>query len=144
MNILVVDDCDMMCVAIGEYLAEKLPDADLNYAYDGDEALRRIAELAPSLVILNIVMQGKTGFDVLAQVRANGNDVPVLLTSGYAEEEVYRRGTLEDERVRFLCKPFKWDTFMATTKELLSIGASRGWIIRGAPVASITWRLASM
>ena len=124
MKILVVDDCPTTCDMIGECLKQKLPDADVNYAYDGDEALRRIAQNAPSVVILNIRMPGKSGLDVLEQIRADGNNVPVLLTSGYAGEEVYRRGTLTDKRVRFLWKPFKLDELLATTKELLRIDAS--------------------
>jgi len=124
MKILVVDDCTTTCDMIGECLKQRLGDADVSYAHDGDEALRRIPELAPSLVVLNIMMEGKTGFDVLAQLRADGNNVPILLTSGCAGEEVYRRGTLEDKRIRFVEKPFRWDTFAATARELLGIGAS--------------------
>ena len=124
MNILVVDDCPTMCDIIGECLVRELPDAVVSLAYDGDEALRRIAELAPSFVVLNIIMEGKTGFDVLAQLRAEGNDVPILLTSGYAGEEVCRRRTLDDERVRFIGKPFKLDEFANKIRELLRIARS--------------------
>jgi DNA-binding response OmpR family regulator len=119
MNILVVDDCPTMCEIIRDSLVTDVPGAVVSLAYDGDEALRRIAELAPSLVVLNIVMPGKTGFDVLARVRADGNDVPILLTSGSAGEEVFRRNTLADERVRFLNKPFRLAEFTDMVRELL-------------------------
>jgi DNA-binding response OmpR family regulator len=124
MRILVVDDCLQTCDIIGGCVKQKLPNAVVNYAYDGDEALRRIAQDSPSLVVLNIVMEGKTGFDVLARIRADGNTVPVLLTSGYAGEEVRRRGTLSDGRVRFLGKPFKLDDLTNKIGELLRIAQS--------------------
>jgi len=124
MNILIVDDCDMLCEAIGEYLAEKLPDADLDYAYDGDEALRRISELAPSLVVLNIVMPGKTGFDILEQLRADGNNVPVILTYACAGDETLTANWLADERVRAICKPFRIAELTNMARELLSAARS--------------------
>lgn len=142
MTILVVDDCPEACTVIGEFLAEGMPEAAVEYAYSGDEALHRIAELKPSLVVLNIVMPGKTGFDVLEQLRADGNNVPVVLTSGTASAKVLARGTLNDERVRFLDKPFSWTTLVATVKALLHIcaaarppaarprGTGRGWTER--------------
>ncbi|MBN1919083.1 MAG: response regulator [Verrucomicrobia bacterium] len=124
MRILVVDDCPDTCNIIGECLKQKLPAAEVSYAYDGDEALRRIAQTPPSLVILNIRMPGKSGFDVLEQIRAGGNNVPVLLTSATAGAEVLARGTLDDGHVQFIEKPFRWDTFVERARELLRIGAS--------------------
>ena len=124
LKVLVVDDEPAMLRIVGETLLSAMPNVDVTYASDGEEALRRIGQDCPSVVVLNVVMPAKTGFEVLARVRADGNDVPVLLTSGSAAEEVARRGTLDDQRVRFLAKPFKLDELVKEVDQLLLLDGS--------------------
>lgn len=124
LKVLVVDDEPAMLEVVGETLLSAMPNVDVTYASDGEEALRRIGQDCPSVVVLNIAMAGKTGFEVLARIRADGNDVPVLLTSGSAAVEVARRGTLDDQRVRFLAKPFKLDELVKEVDQLLLLDES--------------------
>ena len=51
---------------------------DARTASKGQEALNIIREFAPDLLILDIMMPGLDGMEVLKRVRATGNDVPVL------------------------------------------------------------------
>ena len=50
-------------------------------AYDGDEALLRVAESNPDLIILDVMMPGKDGFETLAQLRSEPatKDIPVVI-----------------------------------------------------------------
>jgi PAS domain S-box-containing protein len=76
-------------------------------AADGPEALelfrRRHAELAA--VVLDLTMPGLGGEEVLRQMRAESGRVPVLLSSGYSEQEAFERFGAGGP-AGFLCKPY--------------------------------------
>jgi len=119
-KVLVVDDCEGTCTIIAEFVTRDIPEAIVSTATDGEETLRRVTEDQPSLLILNIIMGGKTGLEVLDEMRADGCDIPVILTSGYVtREELVSRGTLDDERVRFFAKPFTGDELVEAVREIL-------------------------
>ena len=121
-KILVVDDDQTTRVVIGDMIAERVPGVWLRYAADGPETLEYVNDDPPSLVVLNIMMPGKTGIEVLAEMRAAGQEVPVVLTSGYVRrEELLERKVLDDPRVRFLRKPFRVDDLIRTVEELISL-----------------------
>lgn len=65
-------------------------------AADGDEALLRMRVSPPSLVILDLVMPGRNGFQVLEQARAEGMNVPVIVLTGKSldanEKQILREG----------------------------------------------------
>jgi len=108
LRILVVDDDQTTRLLIADLVRHEIPGATVTCAGDGEEALQRVAKEHPALLILNIMMPGKTGVEVLAEVRAARNRVPVILTSGYVTEtELVERGTLRDTHVLFLRKPFR-------------------------------------
>lgn len=58
-------------------------------ARDGFEALRVHAqhEAPVDLVVLDVKMPGMSGWDVLAELKRRDPDLPVILTSGYAQED---------------------------------------------------------
>lgn len=72
---------------------------------DGVEAVRLAAERAPDLILLDILMPNKTGFEALEEIRAADPDVPVVIVSTVdtpeASEEALRLGA-----VNFVRKPF--------------------------------------
>lgn len=51
-------------------------------ASNGEEALRLIAEQRPDLVLLDVLMEGMTGIDVLKELRANKNDIKAIIITG--------------------------------------------------------------
>src|SRR5690606_29621077 len=61
--------------------------ADEGYAVDaaagGDEGLARLAEDRYELVLLDLKMEGRNGLSVLEEIRRSGNQVPVLMLTGY-------------------------------------------------------------
>ena len=79
-------------------------------AKDSDEALRTIEERRPSLVILDIWLQGSKldGLEVLARVKKQHPDLPVVIISGHGNIETavmaIKRGAYD-----YIEKPFKAD-----------------------------------
>jgi CheY-like chemotaxis protein len=87
-------------------------------AADGQEALELARELQPDLVILDLMLPGRSGLDVLAALREdtpNGHTPVVVVTAwSHAQEAVLAAGA-----DRFLGKPFEPEELQAAVEELL-------------------------
>ncbi len=57
-------------------------------AGSGAEALRLVNEEKPDLVLLDITMEGMNGLEVLKKLRADKNDVKVIMVTGVEDESV--------------------------------------------------------
>ncbi|MEM9692295.1 MAG: CheR family methyltransferase, partial [Myxococcota bacterium] len=81
--LLVVDDDSLVRRGIARMLRRS--GAEVVEARDGFEALERIAERTFELIVLDVVMPGMDGTEVLAKLRHDHANTPVLLCSGYPE-----------------------------------------------------------
>ncbi|MEH3089212.1 MAG: response regulator transcription factor [Microbacterium arborescens] len=78
---------------------------DARTAANGQEALNLVREFVPDLLVLDIMMPGVDGMEVLRRIRAAGNDVPVLfLTAKDAVED--RIAGISAGGDDYLTKPF--------------------------------------
>jgi two-component system nitrogen regulation response regulator NtrX len=95
-------------------------------AKDSDEAIRAIEERRPSLVILDIWLQGSKldGLEVLARVKKQHPDLPVVIISGHGNIETavtaIKRGAYD-----YIEKPFKADRLMVVTARALEASKLR-------------------
>ncbi|MBE0430289.1 MAG: response regulator [Dehalococcoidia bacterium] len=96
-KILIVDDDPDMRLAIASVLRSR--QYDVIEACDGYEALRRLQEERPQLMLLDLLMPGMDGFAVVKALRDSQNreypDVPILVISSIREEASHRRYELE-------------------------------------------------
>lgn len=101
-DILVIDDDVELCDLLGDYLGQEgyLVDA----AHDGDGGLARARDGSYRLVVLDVMLPGPNGFDVLRQLRSH-SDVPVLMLTARGED-VDRIVGLEMGADDYLAKPF--------------------------------------
>ena len=117
-SILVVDDEASVRNTIRRALVSK--GHRVLEASDGEEALQVFGQEAPELglVILDIVMPGISGWDVLAQMKSLAPQIPILLVSGYA-----RAGKPQEARAEqadgFLRKPFELTELIDSVSALL-------------------------
>lgn len=83
-SILIVDDDPKACLAYQELIANGLPGYPIRIANDGAAALAIMVEEVPSLVILDLMMPGIGGAEVLDRMRADLRlrQVPVVILSG--------------------------------------------------------------
>ncbi len=77
---------------------------DVLTAYDGSEALKRVREDLPDLVLLDVMLPDMDGFEVLRLIR-EVSDVPVIMVTAKGEEEDIVRG-LELGADDYITKPF--------------------------------------
>lgn len=123
MRILVVEDNP----ALGRSIARGLRDD--GYAVDltanGDEAAHLIAVHPYDCVVLDLMLPGKSGWDVLAESRRAGKQTPVLcLTARDATEDRVRGLDLGADD--YLVKPFEWDELLARLRALIRRAHGQG------------------
>ncbi|KRT75227.1 MAG: response regulator receiver modulated metal dependent phosphohydrolase [Candidatus Rokubacteria bacterium CSP1-6] len=91
-----------------ELLREVLEAADYTVvvAYDGDEALLKIAEANPDLILLDVMMPGKDGFEVCRRLKKweQTRNIPVMMLTALQEVADKVRG-IEAGADEFLTKP---------------------------------------
>jgi len=87
-HILVVDDTDFNRTLIGAIL-EEAGFHNVAYAKDGFEALEKIAQRTPDLLVLDIMMPGMDGFEVCRRLRADHAyaDLPVLVQTALSSSD---------------------------------------------------------
>jgi len=116
--VLLVDD-DARVRLVTELLLRSIG-FDVLATGTGREAIREFERRADEvrLVVLDVTMPDLNGDQVLTELRRRRADVPVLLCSGYSEEEMSHRFQAED-LATFLQKPYPFDTFRARLRSLL-------------------------
>src|SRR5690349_4561074 len=89
-------------------------------AADGQEALTRIAEMSPDLVLLDWMLPVMSGVEVCRQIRRRpaGHDLPVIMVTARTEDQDAVRG-LNTGADDYITKPFSMDALMARMRALL-------------------------
>jgi two-component system, OmpR family, alkaline phosphatase synthesis response regulator PhoP len=115
-RILVVEDN----AAIAEGLAYNLRHEghDVRIAEDGESGLADAREWSPDLVILDLMLPRLDGYGVLAAIREDRNDVPVIILSARGEEADKVRGFRLDAD-QYVTKPFGLIELLERVKSLL-------------------------
>ncbi|MDF1561799.1 MAG: response regulator [Deltaproteobacteria bacterium] len=116
-RVLIVDDNK----DLAENLAEIL--GDLGYraevALDGSRALARLAEDCFSLVITDLKMPGLDGVQVLERVRAHWPELPVILMTAYAQEDLLARAAEGEAAANAIfSKPLDLDDLLESVAQL--------------------------
>ncbi|MDZ7578543.1 MAG: response regulator [Candidatus Nanopelagicales bacterium] len=104
-TVLVVDDEPSVRSLLRDVL--ELDGYDVIEAADGEEALRQIARSLPDFVILDIMMPGMSGLDVLRRLRVEHTvtDLPIMLLTAATDDETTWAGWTAGASV-FIPKPF--------------------------------------
>ncbi len=117
MKILVVDDEPAVRDSLRRAL--ELEGYDVELAEDGEEALARLVLPAqPDAVILDVLMPGIDGLDVCRRLRADRNEVPVLMLTARAEVDSRVAG-LDAGADDYLPKPFALAELLARLRALM-------------------------
>ncbi|NLW22747.1 MAG: response regulator transcription factor [Tissierellia bacterium] len=111
-KILVVDDEKSIADIVKFNLENEGYKVEL--AYDGEEAMDKVYEVLPDLVILDIMMPKKDGFQVLKEIRREFK-IPVLMLTA-KEEEVDKVLGLELGADDYITKPFSMRELIARVK----------------------------
>ncbi|MCD6549996.1 response regulator [bacterium] len=91
-KILIVEDDKFL----RDLLARKLikEGYEISVAVDGEEALRKVKEEKPNLILLDLILPGIGGFDVLAQIKKDAElaEIPVIILSNLGQKDDIEKG----------------------------------------------------
>ncbi len=116
--VLVVED-EAALVTMLRYNLEK-QGYRVDEAGDGQEALTRIAETQPDLVLLDWMLPVMSGIEVCRQIRRGSatRDLPVIMVTARAEDQDAVRG-LNTGADDYITKPFNMEALLARVRALL-------------------------
>ncbi len=144
-QILMIDDDVKLCRLVGEYLAPF--EFEVSAVHTGTEGVRTVSEKSFDAVILDVMLPGIDGFEVLRQIRSV-SDVPVLMLTALGDEADRIVG-LEIGADDYLPKTFSTRELLArlravTRRAKITVRQSDGGdeIIAGDIVLSLATRLA--
>lgn len=120
-KILIVEDEPNMRIGLKDNLEFEGYKADI--AEDGEEALYKIRNNAYNLVLLDVMLPKKSGFDVCKTIRKDGIKVPVILLTAKGEEIDKVLG-LELGADDYVTKPFSLRELLARIKAVLRRGGT--------------------
>lgn len=120
LTIVVVDDQEDARMAVGRYLSSL--GADVHTSDEVDKALGILPVLQPDLIITDIRLPGKDGFELLCTVRSLPaiRDVPVVAMTALSDgrEQI---NNFSPRFNGFLRKPFTPDALLRVISELLAV-----------------------
>ncbi len=86
-KILVADDHEVVRKGLMKVLAETLQPIEVDEARNGQETVSKVRKSEYDLVVLDIKMPGKSGLDVLKEIKQHRPKLPVLILSMHPEEQ---------------------------------------------------------
>lgn len=109
-KILVVEDEESIALGVKDMLEHA--GYLVGVAGDGKEGLERILSDKPDLVVLDLMLPGMSGLDVLAALRKGGNRVRVVILTALVQDDDLQRG-FQLEADDYVKKPFSPGEFLA-------------------------------
>ena len=91
-KILVVEDDKFLRELISRKLSGE--GFEVSEAIDGEEGIKKIKEEKPALVLLDLILPGVDGFEVLSKIREDPNmaQTPVIVLSNLGQREEIEKG----------------------------------------------------
>jgi two-component system response regulator VicR len=119
--ILVVDDNPDNAHIIRDYLeARGYP---ITVAYNGDDAMKAFDEVKPSLVLLDVMMPGRDGWQVCREMKQHptlGRSVRVVMVTAL-DDWVNKRQALQTGADDFVEKPFELSKLASTVERNIKL-----------------------
>ena len=117
-RVLVVDDEELVRLSVARILQKF--GYDVITAADGSEAMARVCGVeSVDLILMDVTMPSMDGPTAARELRERGVGVPIVLMSGYAEEELVNRGVMTHAD-GFLKKPFEVTELVAAVRDRLA------------------------
>ncbi len=116
-SVLVVDDDPNIVLSI-EYLLRQAG-YDVRVARDGHAALQAVAERAPDLILLDVMLPGRNGYEVCQTIReASGKKIKIIMLTAKSRDAEQEKG-LALGADGYVTKPFSNQGLVERVKRLL-------------------------
>ncbi|UCH19181.1 MAG: response regulator [Burkholderiales bacterium] len=116
-KILLIDDSKTELHVLSELLGRR--GYEVRTAENGDEAIRRLAEDKPDLILMDVVMPGQNGFQLTRSITRDPRfaDVPVIMCTSKSQETDKLWGMRQGAR-DYVVKPVNADELLAKIRAL--------------------------
>ena len=121
-RILVIEDEPQMLLGLRDNL--ELEGYEVVTASDGEDGLAKAISTAPDLVILDVTLPRKNGFEVCRELRARANPTPVVMLTARSQETEKVLG-LELGADDYVTKPFSITELLARVRAVLRRAGGR-------------------
>ena len=117
-SILLVEDDDVL----GETLKDFFEANELSVAWaqDGNTGLKLFKSFNPQLILLDVILPGKDGFEVIAEIRKTNTTIPIILMTGTQFDASDQIKGFNLGAVSYLKKPVLPQVVLAQINQLLS------------------------
>lgn len=139
-DILIVDDlCDNIDILRRQLMRHEF---NIDYVRTGDAALKYISQKCPDLLLLDWMMPGMSGLEVLQQIRANysSSHLPVIMVTAISEVDCVVKA-FELGANDYVIKPFEASVVLARVKSqierLQAIRTLEGFMMDSNQAASL-------
>ena len=122
-KVLIIDDTDAYLLILNEMLKD---DFEILVALDGRDGLNTTRLTMPDLILMDVVMPGLTGYDVLEMLKADASvsSIPVILMSGKRskknEDKGYALGAAD-----YITKPFEKGAVKEKIEKIFNANATK-------------------
>ncbi len=84
--VIVVEDDDTLCAALRQKLSKEK--FSFFIAHDGESGIEKMQEKKPDLILLDILLPGMDGYEVLKKLKSDPNlaDIPVIVFSNFGQK----------------------------------------------------------
>jgi DNA-binding response OmpR family regulator len=143
MKLLLVEDDAKIAAAVQRGLEAE--GFSVEVAHDGDEGLWRATESGYDLIVLDIMLPGRNGYQVCADLRSAGNWTPVLMLTA-KDGDLDEAEALDTGADDYLTKPFSFPVLVARVHALLRRAGGHAPVpvsvgdLRIDPAARRVWR----
>src|SRR5256886_7224664 len=133
-RILVIEDEPQMLLGLRDNL--ELEGYEVVTASDGEDGLAKAISTAPDLVILDVTLPRKNGFEVCRELRARANPTPVVMLTARSQETEKVLG-LELGADDYVTKPFSITELLARVRAVLRRAGGRPAGLRTCRIGDI-------
>ena len=115
-SILIVDDDINLCEALSDELKEV--GYETSFINDVDKALKGLAEKPVDLILLDLKMPGRDGFDILRDLKDQNIKSKVIVLTAYADV----KSAIDSAKMGasdFISKPYDFDELLITIRNVL-------------------------
>ena len=116
-RMLIVEDDPDVLAGLEEYF--RMKEYDVTAAEDGEEALEKLEPDTYDIVLLDVMLPKKNGFEVLEETQENDFDAPILMLTARGEQENILKGFglgAQD----YITKPFDAEELAARVRAILT------------------------
>jgi len=108
-KIIIVDDDKLICELYSEYFAQN--GFEVKSAFSAAEAIKKIRETEPDIVLSDIIMPNEDGFSLYKKVQMFNPDLPFVFITGY-DHDINVANRLKETGRKWIAKPVVLEELM--------------------------------